>query len=71
MHAAEQPRENWHGGLGRVGMSRACGFRQFSHEIPDTLPINCATLGNLPKFSDLLPQLLDADHSNPYFIELL
>lgn len=71
VYAAEQPREDRHGGLGRVGTSRACEFRQLSHEIPDTLPINCATLGNLPKFSELFPQLLDAGHSNPYFIALL
>lgn len=56
---------------GQSGYKRACEFRQLSQEMPDTLPINCATLGNLPKFSELFPQLLDADHSNSYIIELL
>lgn len=54
------------GGLGRVGMNRACGFRQLSDEIPDILPISCATLGNLSKFSvSEFPQLLNAGENIP------
>lgn len=79
MHGPARPaqlsslREAQHrGGWGKVGMSRACGFRQPWDEFPNPLTISCVTLVNLPKFSEPeFSQLSNKNRNSPCFIEML